>query len=45
MDEDEEEFVVRIVDKDDVALRESGVKDTGKRGFCKRDMSAGTILP
>lgn len=43
--EDEEDFTVRLVEKDDIALRDSLAKNAGKGVFCKRDISAGTILP
>lgn len=41
----EEELTVRLVDKDDVALRNSEIKGAGKGVFCKKDFEAGTILP
>lgn len=40
-----EDVTVRLVDKDDVALRNSEIRGAGKGVFCKRDMPAGTILP
>lgn len=43
--EEEEDLTVRLVDKDDVALRNSEIKGAGKGVFCKRDIAAGTILP
>ena len=43
--EEEEDFTVRLIEKDDIALRDSRAKDAGKGVFCKRDISAGTILP
>lgn len=43
--EDDEDLTVRIVDKDDVALRNSEIEGAGKGVFCKKDIEAGTILP
>ncbi len=39
------ELTARLVDKEDVALRNSEMKGAGKGLFCKRDIEAGTILP
>lgn len=36
---------VRIVDKDDIALRTSSIEGAGKGVFCKRGIPARTILP
>ena len=44
-DDGEDELNVRLVDKDDVALRNSEIEGAGKGVFCKRDIEAGTILP
>ena len=43
--DDEEDLTVRMVEKDDIALRDSLVEDAGKGVFCKKNISAGTILP
>lgn len=43
--DDDEEITVCIVDKDDIALRNSEIDGAGKGVFCKRDIKAGTILP
>ena len=45
MSEEEEDFVVRLVEKDDIALRDSLLNDAGKGVFCKKNIPAGTILP
>lgn len=42
---EEEGLTVRLVDKDEVALRNSEIEGAGKGVFCKRDIVAGTILP
>ena len=44
-DDGEEELNIRLVDKEDVALRNSEIEGAGKGVFCKRDIEAGTILP
>ena len=44
-DEGEEDLTARLVDKDDVALRNSEIRGAGKGVFCKRDIAAGTVLP
>ena len=41
----EEGLTVRLVDKDEVALRTAEIEGAGKGVFCKRDIVAGTILP
>lgn len=38
-------LTIRMVDKDDVALRNSEMVGAGKGVFCKRGIEAGTILP
>lgn len=43
--EEEDDFMVRLVEKDDVALRDSLMDGAGKGVFCKRDILGGTILP
>lgn len=44
-DEGQEDLAARLVDKDDVALRNSEIRGAGKGVFCKRDIAAGTVLP
>ncbi|CAM9172509.1 unnamed protein product [Sphacelaria rigidula] len=44
-DDSEEELTTRLIDKEDVALRNSEMEGAGKGVFCKRDIEAGTILP
>ena len=42
---EEEAITVRLVDKDDIALRNSDIDGAGKGVFCKKEIEAGTILP
>ena len=42
---DDEELNMRLAHKDDFALRNSQIEGAGRGVFCKRDISAGTILP
>lgn len=45
MGEEEEDITIRMVEKDDIALKDSSMEGAGKGVFCKRDVAAGTVLP